>query len=123
MQQKTILVVDDSATSRLLFRAHLPENFPYIVHEADCLADAMERGAAIKPEVVVLDYNMPDQSGIEIARAMLKAGTNARFVLFTANTQKSILDEAAAAGFVAVIEKPVTREKISDMLEKVGKCN
>ena len=123
MQQKTILVVDDSATSRLLFRAHLPGNFPYIVHEADSLDSAMEKAAAIRPEVVVLDYNMPGQSGVEIARAMLKAGTNARFVLFTANTQKSILDEAAAAGFVAVIEKPVTREKISDMLEKVGKCN
>jgi len=123
MQQKTILVVDDSATSRLLFRANLPKNFPYVVHEADCLADAMKKGADIRPEVVVLDYNMPDQSGIEIAHTMLKAGINARFVLFTANTQKSILDEATAAGFVAVIEKPVTREKISDMLEKVGKCN
>lgn len=123
MQQKTILVVDDSATSRLLFRAHLPENFPYVVHEADCLADAMKKAAVIKPEVVVLDYNMPDQSGVEIMRTMLKAGINARFVLFTANTQKSILDEATAAGFVAVVEKPVTQEKISDMLEKVSKCN
>ena len=123
MQQKTILVVDDSATSRLLFRAHLPGNFPYIVHEADSLDSAMKKGTTIRPEVVVLDYNMPDQSGVEVARTMLRAGINARFVLFTANTQKSILDEAAAAGFVAVIEKPVTMEKISDMLEKVGKCN
>ena len=123
MQQKTILVVDDSATSRLLFRAHLPENFPYVVHEADSLDSAMEKAAAMRPEVVVLDYNMPGQSGVEIARAMLKTGINAGFVLFTANTQKSILDEAAAAGFVAVIEKPVTQEKISDMLEKVSKCN
>lgn len=123
MQQNAILVVDDSATSRLLFRAHLPENFPYVVHEADCLADAMKKAAVIKPEVVVLDYNMPDQSGVEIMRTMLKAGINAKFVLFTANTQKSILDEATAAGFVAVIEKPVTQEKISDMLEKVSKCN
>ena len=123
MPQKTILIVDDSATSRLLFRAHLPANFPYVVHEADSLDSAMEKAAAIRPEVVVLDYNMPGQSGVEIARAMLKTGINARFVLFTANTQKSILDEAAAAGFVAVIEKPVTQEKISDMLEKVSKCN
>ncbi|MDP2761185.1 MAG: response regulator [Sideroxyarcus sp.] len=123
MQQKTILVVDDSATSRLLFRAHLPENSPYVVHEADSLEGAMEKAVSIRPEVVVLDYNMPGQTGVEIAHAMLKAGINARFVLFTANTQKYILDEAMAAGFVAVIEKPVTREKINDMLEKVGQCN
>lgn len=121
--QKTILIIDDSATSRLLFRAHLPGNFPYVLHEADSLDSAMEKTASIRPEVVVLDYNMPGQSGVEIARAMLKAGIKARFVLFTANTQKYILDEAAAAGFVAVIEKPVTREKINDMLEKVSKCN
>jgi len=123
MQHNATLVVDDSATSRLLFRANLPENFPYIVHEADSLESAMERGIAIRPEVVVLDYNMPGQSGVEIARAMTKAGINARFVLFTANTQKFVLDEAAEAGFVAVIEKPVTREKINDMLEKVSQCN
>ena len=123
MQQKAILVVDDSATSRLLFRANLPGNFPYVVHEADSLESAMEKGLSIRPEVVVLDYNMPDQSGVEIARAMTKAGMSAQFVLFTANTQKYILDEAAAAGFVAVIEKPVTREKINDMLEKVSQCN
>lgn len=123
MQQKTILVVDDSATSRLLFRAHLPRNFPYVVHEADSLESAMEKVVSIRPEVVVLDYNMPGQTGVEIARAMLKAGINARFVLFTANTQKYILDEAIAAGFVAVIEKPVTREKINDMLGKLSKCN
>lgn len=123
MQQKTILVVDDSATSRLLFRAHLPENSPYVVHEADSLDSAMEEAVSVRPEVVVLDYNMPGQSGVEIARAMLKAGINARFVLFTANTQKFVLDEAAEAGFVAVIEKPVTRGKINDMFEKVSKCN
>src|SRR3989338_7760412 len=123
MQQKTILIVDDSATSRLLFRARLPGNSPYVLHEADSLDSAMEKAASIRPEVVVLDYNMPGQSGVEIARAMLKAGIKARFVLFTANTQKSVLDEAAAAGFVAVIEKPVTREKINDMLEKVSQCN
>lgn len=123
MQQKTILVVDDSATSRLLFRAHLPRNFPYVVHEADSLESAMEKVVSIRPEVVVLDYNMPGQTGVEIARAMLKAGINARFVLFTANTQKYILDEAIAAGFVAVIEKPITREKINDMLGKLSKCN
>lgn len=123
MQQKTILVVDDSVTSRLLFRAHLPGDFPYVIHEADSLDSAMEKAVSIRPEVVVLDYNMPGQSGVEIARTMLRAGIKARFVLFTANTQKSILDEAAAAGFVAVIEKPVTREKISDMLEKVSQCN
>lgn len=123
MKQKTILIVDDSATSRLLFRAHLPEDFPHVVHEADNLAAAVAQATAIKPEFVVLDYNMPDQSGIEIARTMQKAGISAMFVLFTANTQKSILDEATAAGFMAVIEKPVTREKISAMLEKVGECN
>lgn len=123
MQQKTILVVDDSATSRLLFRAHLPGDFSYVVHEADSLDSAMEKAISVRPEVVVLDYNMPGQSGVEIARAMLEAGINAQFVLFTANTQKFVLDEAAEAGFVAVIEKPVTREKINDMLEKVSKCN
>lgn len=111
-QPMKILVVDDSATSRLLFRAHLPPDEGHTVVEAEDLATAVRLGLDEQPRVVFMDYNMPDQDGVSIARRMREEGCAAAFVLLTANVQQSVLDEARAAGFAGVLEKPVNRDKI-----------
>jgi CheY-like chemotaxis protein len=108
----TILVVDDSATSRLLFRAHLPPDEGHTVVEAEDLATAMRLAKEHLPRVVFMDYNMPDLDGVAMAGRMRAEGCDAAFVLLTANVQQSVLDEARAAGFAGVLEKPVNRDKI-----------
>jgi len=113
---KHILIVDDSATSRLLFRAHFPPDADYILHEAEDADSAIQMASVSSPDIVVLDYNLPDADGIEIARLLIDEGLQAKFVLFTANLQKAVTDAASKAGFVSVLEKPITREKIDDLL-------
>ncbi len=112
----TLLVVDDSSTSRLLFRIHLPTDAGHVVHEADGGESALRLAREIQPDVVFLDYNMPDRDGVSIARDMRAAGLNPCFILLTANVQQSVLDEARAAGFTSVLEKPVNRDKINTVL-------
>lgn len=114
-----ILVVDDSATSRLLFRAHLPAGEGHRVVEAEDLDTALRLAAEVQPEVVFMDYNMPGQDGVVIAQRMRAEGCRAAFVLLTANVQQSVLDEARAAGFAGVLEKPVSRDKIATALRSL----
>ncbi len=113
---KKILVVDDSATSRLLFKAHLPKDSGYEVVEAKNMAEALEKAAADRPDIAFLDYNMPDHNGVEIAGRLREAGFDAPCYLLTANTQHSVLAEAEQAHFVGVLEKPITREKLQQVL-------
>ncbi len=116
----TLLVVDDSSTSRLLFRIHLPSEAGHVVHEADGGESAMRLAREIQPDVVFLDYNMPDRDGVSIARDMRAAGLNPCFILLTANVQQSVLDEARDAGFSTVLEKPVNRDRIAAVLRDAG---
>lgn len=115
-----ILIVDDSKTSRILFKAYMPKEEQYQVIEAANFAEALAKAREVQPELVVLDYNIPGQNGMEIAQAMLQAGLKAKLVLMTANTQKAIVDAARDLGFVWILEKPVNAEKIADMLAQVA---
>jgi len=116
-QKTIILVVDDSATSRLLFRAHLPEPDKYELHEAEDRKTAINQALKYKPNIVIMDYNMPDQNGVEIAFSIREQGLNPVFILLTANVQQAVLDSANSAGFYRVLEKPINRAKISRVFE------
>ena len=115
----TILVVDDSATSRLLFRAHMPAGEGHAVFEAQDRNEAMRLAEEVNPHVVFMDYNMPDEDGVRIAGRMRAMGCRAALVLLTANVQQAVLDDAHAAGFAGVLEKPVNREKIISVLRSI----
>lgn len=117
---KTILVVDDSATSRLLFKAHMPKQEAYRIVEAADPAQALERARSEQPDLVFLDYNMPEQNGVEIALALRQAGVVATCFLLTANTQQSVLAAAQTAGVRGVLEKPITRAKLEQALAEAG---
>lgn len=115
-----LLVVDDSSTSRMLFRAHMPKDSPHSVYEAADADSALRMAQEVRPDVVFLDYNMPDSDGVRIALDMRASGRDACFILLTANVQQAVLDEANAAGFAGVLEKPVSREKILAAMRAVG---
>lgn len=115
-----ILIVDDSKTSRMLFRAYMPKDGKHELVEAENLVEALEVMRNIHPELVVLDYNMPNYNGVEMAQAMLKAGFNAKFALLTANVQRTVVEAARATGFVQVVEKPINAAKIAALLTQVG---
>lgn len=111
-----LLVVDDSSTSRLLFRIHMPAEGRHVVHEAEDAESALRVAREVQPDVVFLDYNMPDCNGVEIARKLREAGLDPCCILLTANVQQAILEEAREAGFAGVLEKPVSRDKIASVL-------
>ncbi len=111
-----ILVVDDSATSRALFRAYMPRNGKYELYEAGDHESAISIAKEVNPDICVMDYNLPNKNGVEIAKSMIEQNVITKFVLMTANTQKSILDEAKKLGFVAVLEKPLNAQTVSNVL-------
>jgi CheY-like chemotaxis protein len=114
-----MLLVDDSETSRLLFKAHFPPDTGYEIHETGDTAAAFNMARSLQPDVIVLDYNMPVKNGAELARDMLDAGVQAKYVLLSANTQQSVVQTVNKLGFVAIIEKPINPDAIKRLLESV----
>ncbi|MDF1761526.1 MAG: response regulator [Coxiellaceae bacterium] len=120
---KKILVVDDSATSRAILRACMPKDGEYELYDANDETTALKQVEQVSPQICVMDYNMPGKTGTEIAESILSTGFATKFVLMTANMQQGVVDRAKSIGFVAFVEKPVTPEKISQVLEGLDHDN
>ena len=113
---KTILIVDDSATSRMLFKAFMPKEFEVEIVEAGNMDEATAMAEQHNPDIVFMDYNMPEYNGVEVARKLQKNGINTTYVLLTANTQTEVINAAKEAGFVQILDKPISSDKISGVL-------
>ncbi len=112
-----ILVVDDDITMRELLRLMLKN---HEVYEADNGKRAIAIYERFKPDIVLMDILMPGMNGIEATKEILKRDPNAVIIgvsAFASNKGKDII----AAGARDVLEKPFTRKKLLELVEKYGK--
>ncbi|MCR5888833.1 hybrid sensor histidine kinase/response regulator [Hymenobacter sp. J193] len=66
---KKILLVDDNEQDRMLYRRYLTRSLGYEsleLHEATSGEEAIRQYRAIRPDCVLLDYNLPDTTGLEV---------------------------------------------------------
>jgi signal transduction histidine kinase len=70
MQQNgTVLIVDDSAADRTLFRMILSRG-GYSVTEISRGSETIAKALVVRPHIIVLDVNLPDLDGLEVCRAV-----------------------------------------------------
>ncbi|WP_260483222.1 hybrid sensor histidine kinase/response regulator [Sphingomicrobium flavum] len=114
---RKVLVVDDDAQVRTYICAAL-EEAGYVVAEAANGEEAMGQFNSFEPDVVVLDYIMPGQSGAEIAAAMRAARAD-QPILFVSgyNETDAIRDAAPDAALLAKPFRPDALDRaICDLL-------
>lgn len=120
--QRRALVVDDSRMVRRASRSIL-EEFGYTVAEAEDGAEALARiEASGMPNLIMLDWNMPNMSGIETLRALrAKYGDAVGKVMFcTTNTDAIDIHKGIDAGAAEWIVKPFDKPSMQAKLEKIG---
>jgi signal transduction histidine kinase len=66
---RSVLIVDDSAADRVLFRTILGRA-GYSVYEVARGGDALEKTREVRPHVVILDVNLPDLNGLDVCRSI-----------------------------------------------------
>ena len=94
-----LVIVDDSELVRAGLRALL-EDIPglQLVAEAGTSATALEVCQREKPDVVLLDLRLPDGTGLEVCRELLKLRAETRIVFLTSADDENTVDEAIRAG-------------------------
>lgn len=108
---RILLLEDDAGVRRslhLLLRAH---GYDVRAHASAELLLADPQAHAARH--FVADYQLPDGDGVGVLGALLAAGWVGRAVLITAYLTEALCEAALAAGYAAVLEKPV---RVHDLL-------
>lgn len=111
------LIVDDSRLARTTLKEMLEELGHEVVGEAADGLEAEEQYAALSPEGVVMDIEMPKQDGIVTTRNLVQKDPNALVVIVSSIVNKSLLTEVMGHGAKGVVHKPVKKEALLRCLQ------
>lgn len=103
-----ILLTDDDARTRLLMRKLL-EVQGYTVEECENGTQALERVVQNKPDLLILDYMMPELNGKEVVKTLKESlhMTDLPIIMLTANTGDEEQEELIRLGADDYIHKPI----------------
>jgi DNA-binding NtrC family response regulator len=112
---KTVLVVDDDASMRLLCRVNL-ELEGHRVLEASSLAQARELMAAEVPDVALLDVHLGSERGLDLIDDVASLELPTQVVLLSGSSQ---ISPELRSRVAAVIGKPFDLAELSDAVASV----
>ena len=115
-----ILYIEDNADNLRLVRRAL-ESRGYTVYEAVDGFTGLDQAEAIKPDVILLDINLPDIDGYEVARRLrTNSISELRYtpiIAITANALKGDADKALASGCDVYMAKPINVRELWARIE------
>ncbi|MBN1512654.1 MAG: response regulator [Phycisphaerae bacterium] len=113
-----ILLVDDSRTIRNIQKNVLAEIGYSDVVEAGDGMEALSRIAAEKPDLMLVDWNMPNMDGITLVRKVRESDKTTPIIMCTTEAEKSRVVEAIKAGVNNYVVKPFTGETLSEKINQ-----
>jgi DNA-binding NarL/FixJ family response regulator len=94
-----ILVVDDNPAVRHYLRSILEQNTTWqVCAEARTGVEALERVQEVPPDVILLDFQMPDLNGLDVAREIARSWPSIPILMVTVHMNKQLAEAAQAAG-------------------------
>jgi DNA-binding NarL/FixJ family response regulator len=111
-----ILIVDDNPAVRRYLRAILEQQESWQVSgEARSGAEALQSVLQGPPDLVVLDYQMPDLNGVDVARQISEMFPKLPILMVTLHLSKQLADAAREAG----VRGACAKQDISSVVEAV----
>ena len=100
-----VLVVDDTAHVRRMLAEMLALDGFEVVGEAGSGPEAIEIAAQTPPDVIVMDYKMPEMDGLTAARQIKEARPDQGIVLYSAYLDEEVEKLAKEAGIAMCVGK------------------
>ena len=119
MRALNVMVVDDSRIMIQKLTVMLSELGHKVVRVCNDGAEAVRDYPIVKPDLVTMDITMPTIDGIGALKSILMDSAHARVIMVTSHGQEAMVVRALEAGAVGYVLKPVIKEQLSGMIEKV----
>ena len=117
-----VLVIDDSRAMRMILGRMLRELGFDVAEAANGREGLQQLDAGLDPALVLVDWNMPEMTGIEFVEAVRKPpyASEAKVVMVTTETEVPQVVRALEAGADEYVMKPFTKESIFEKLQLLG---
>ncbi|MBT4287208.1 MAG: response regulator transcription factor [Deltaproteobacteria bacterium] len=115
-----IVLVDDHKIMREGIRAMLEtENSLEVVSEAENGREALEIALDIKPDIIIMDINMPDMNGTEATRQIRKSCPETRIIALSMHSDRFIVTDMLQAGASGYLLKDCSGQDIITAIRTV----
>ena len=120
-QDRSILIVEDSSTTRALIKAIIEEMGDFQTVEAHSGFDALKLLPTQEFDLIITDINMPDINGLELINFVKNSPKYRDLPLIIVSTERSEEDKerGMALGAVAYITKPFNAKELQEVIKQV----
>ena len=121
-KEYSILVIDDEPLARLSFRKLIETRFPgfLVCGEAATGPEGLESFRRFRPDIVMMDIQIPDLNGLETSRLILERHPEAQIIILSAYDQFDYVQDALNSGILGYLLKPINEKKLSQLLDKAA---
>ena len=116
-----VMVVDDHPMWRDAVERDLKAAGFDVVGVAATGAEALARFPAARPQVLVLDLQIPAPNGVEVTAEVLRHDPSARVLILSASGEQHDVLEAVKAGATGYLVKSASREELLDAVRRVAR--
>ena len=114
-----VLIVDDSPFTRNLLGVMIKMGGHEVAGVAEDGKQALEMFRSLQPELVTLDWLMPNKSGEAVLKKIIMLDPDAKVIMITGWANKSIEDRVLAAGAKAFLEKSNVQKDLLNVIDQV----
>jgi two-component system, NarL family, invasion response regulator UvrY len=118
-----VLIVDDHPIVASGCRTVLADEPEIVVLEAADAESGERAFAAERPDVSIIDINLPTVSGFELARRILTQDASARIIMFSMNDDPVFVTRAIEIGAKGYVSKTGDPNDLVEAIREVGKGN
>jgi two-component system response regulator DevR len=116
-----VVLVDDSEVVRMGLRALLGTDPSLeVIGEAGNVATGVETCARLRPDVVLLDLRLPDGTGVEACRQIVKRTPDSRVLVLTSNADGANVDDAIRAGAHGYLLKEIDGRGLTNAINEIA---
>jgi two-component system chemotaxis response regulator CheY len=116
---ETALIVDDEKHLRLYLRLILSQLGLTTIVEASNGREGIERYKAVKPDLVLMDVNMPVVEGIEALREIVDLDADAVVVMVSSMATRQVVEDSVKQGATYYIRKDSSKDEIIQIIRNL----